>query len=214
MKIYFVSGLGADERVFKFLSLPGIDCIYIKWEKPLKQEPLASYCKRLISQIDLSEDVVLVGVSFGGIVSQEIAKLIPCKKVIIISSIKSRKEMSPQMKTAGFLKIYKLFPESFVKWSNLKTADFVFGAKTQEESKLLKDIIEDTDFAFTQWAFDEIMKWDNRLNTPGLIHIHGTEDKIFPSQYVKNAILLKEGTHFMIVNRANEIGDLIMKEIG
>ena len=66
-KVYVFSGLGADERVFKFLDW-GIDNqpIFIKWIEPLKNEPLKDYVLRLSSQIE-SPNPILVGMSFGGI---------------------------------------------------------------------------------------------------------------------------------------------------
>lgn len=92
--VYFISGLGADERSFKYLDLPGVNMHFIQWEKPLKGEKLREYCRKLILQIDTSGDIFLVGLSFGGIVAQEIAKTIAVKKLIIISSIKSPGELS------------------------------------------------------------------------------------------------------------------------
>ena len=213
MKIYCVSGLGADERVFDYLDLPEVDLCFIKWIKPLKSESLASYCSRLIDQIDLSQNIYLLGVSFGGIVCQEISKLITCKKIIIISSIKSRDEMSTQMKSVGSIGLHKILPNWLIKWSNLKSADHVFGTKTKQESLLLKNIIQDTDFDFSKWAIEEIINWKNNSTYPNLVHIHGTEDLIFPVKYIKHAILIKGGTHFMIVNRASEINKIILDNI-
>lgn len=213
MIIYFVSGLGADERVFQFLELPGVKKCYIKWIKPLKSETLESYCKRLLSQFDLEKEVILVGVSFGGIICQELAKLIVCKKIMIISSIKSKQEMSPQMKAVGFAGLYKLIPNWFLKWLNLMTASYYFGTKTKEETLLLKQIIKDTDFDFSRWAIEAIMNWDNKIITKNLIHINGLDDLIFPAKFINNAVLIPGGTHFMIVNEAKKLSDLIINEI-
>ncbi len=68
-QIYYISGLGADERVFDFLTIKNINKTYIKWIEPLKNESLNSYSKRLIEQIDLSKEAILIGVPFGGIVA-------------------------------------------------------------------------------------------------------------------------------------------------
>ena len=213
MKIYCVSGLGADERVFTYLDLPDAELVFIKWIKPVKSESLSSYCKRLLVQIDLEQEVNLIGVSFGGIICQEFAKLINCKKIVIISSIKSRDEMSPQMKSVGKLGLHKILPNWFIKWSNLKTADMVFGTKTKEESTLLKNIINDTDFEFGRWAMDAIIKWENPHKIKNLVHLHGTNDLIFPVQYISNALIISGGTHFMIVNKALEINKIIAAEM-
>jgi hypothetical protein len=64
-----------------------------------------------------------------------------------------------------------------------------------------------------KWAIEEIMGWNNDQLNSELIHIHGDKDRIFPTGRIKNAINISNGGHFMIVNRAKEISELIGKEI-
>lgn len=213
MKAYFISGLGADERVFRYLDLPDIKRIYLKWLTPNPLESIASYSKRLLQQIDSNEAVILIGVSFGGIIAQEIAKLIACEKVIIISSIKSSKEFCWQYNLIRQTKAYKLFSPSLLKKANLLAADYFFSVKTKGESIFLRQIILETSEEFLRWAIVQIMIWNNLKTHPNLLHIHGTEDRIFPYFAIKNCISIKEGGHFMIVNRAKEISDIILSEI-
>jgi len=208
--IYYVSGLGADERVFTFLKIENANETFIKWLDPHKKESLSSYSKRLIDQINTSKEVILVGVSFGGIVAQEIAKHIKVEKLIIISSVKSFKEYGFDLKLASFTKIYKIVPSFILKWSNKLTADYYFGVKSKEESKLLSAIIEDTDENFMVWAIDKIMTWKN--STPlkkEIIHIQGNKDRIFTNRKIENVVWVDGGGHFMIVNRADEISEII-----
>jgi len=73
--VYFISGLGADERVFQFLDLSEIEHRFIKWNVPQKNESLPSYCKRLTEQINVQQEVILIGISFGGMIAQEITKV-------------------------------------------------------------------------------------------------------------------------------------------
>jgi pimeloyl-ACP methyl ester carboxylesterase len=211
--VYYISGLGADERVFNYLKLTDVREKYIKWVVPEKHESLHSYCKRLTTQIDLTNDIILIGVSFGGIVAQEISKIIRVNKVIIISSVKSPKEFDWKLRCVRFLKLHRLAPSRFLKWSNSLTGDYYFGTETKAESDLLKLIIKDTDRFFMKWAIEEIMGWNNNQLNSGLIHIHGDKDRIFPTGRIKNAINISNGGHFMIVNRAKEISELIEKEI-
>lgn len=212
--IYYISGLGADERVFGYLQLKCENQKHVKWVTPKPQEGLHEYCKRLLDQIDLSQDIVLIGVSFGGIVAQEISKLIKVKNVIIISSVKSAKEFDWQLRCVRFLRLHRIVPSRLLKWSNLLTGDYYFGTKTRAESDLLRLIIKDTDRTFMKWAIDEIMKWDNVIANDKLMHIHGDRDRIFPIARIKDPIRVIDGGHFMIVNRAREISEIIEKEIG
>lgn len=211
MKVYFISGLGADERVFQCLDMPGIEKVFIKWEKPFQRESLANYAGRLIKQIDTGEPVYLIGVSFGGMIAQEIAKQINCAKVIIISSVKSPKEFSWPLKFVKLLQLHLIYPKALLKWSNRVTANFYFSIQSNKEAQLLTQIINDTDLDFLVWAIHEIINWKhtNEATTP-LLHIHGTHDRIFPVAYLKDYLPVKNGGHFMIVNQSKAISQIIL----
>lgn len=211
--IYFISGLGADERVFQFLDLSKIDHQFIKWNEPLLNESLLSYCKKLTEQINHHQEVILIGVPFGGIIAQEISKIIPVKKVIIISSVKTFAEYSWQLKLASKLQIHKIAPLWFLTLSNKLTADYYFSTQSKEESILLHQIVKDTDPKFLVWAIHQIMNWKNKSYPENLTHIHGTNDRIFPIKYINGVIKLPKSGHFMIVNRAREIEQLIFENI-
>jgi pimeloyl-ACP methyl ester carboxylesterase len=211
--IYYISGLGADERVFKFLQLKDVNEKFIRWIQPHNHEALSDYCKRLTSQIDPDDDIVLVGISFGGIVAQEISKHISADKVIIISSIKSPLEMDWKLTVARYLKLHLVAPSRFLKWANLLTADYYFGTQSKAESKLLKQIIKDTDRSFMRWAINEIMRWENSSPRQKIFHVHGSNDRIFPMGRIKNAVVVEGGGHFMIVSRAKEVSEILQRQI-
>jgi len=209
--IYCISGLGADERVFRFLRLPDFNLRHINWEIPNPDENLAQYAGRLLDQIDTSEEVILLGVSFGGMIAQEIARQIPCVHVIIISSIKSVAEMTWPLTLVRLTQLYRLVPVSLLKWANLRTADYYFSVENKAESALLRAIIQDTEPWFMRWAIARIMNWQP-TNAPvkNLLHIHGTHDRIFPARTIQNAKLIPEAGHLMIVNRAARISEIIL----
>jgi pimeloyl-ACP methyl ester carboxylesterase len=210
--IYFISGLGTVERVFKYLILPYIVSRFIVWEKPAKNERLHHYCKKLIRQIDISGKVILVGVSFGGIIAQEIAKIIPVEKLIIISSIKSVHEFNWQLKAVQKLCLYRLVPSRLLKWSNQLTGNFYFSVENKDESEMLAAIFADTDRHFMKWAIAEIMQWENEKPFKGIIHLHGDRDRIFPVNNIQNYLGVPGAGHFMIVNRAAIISEILIRE--
>lgn len=212
IKVYFVSGLGADERVFQYLQLGLIEPVFIKWIAPREQEPLADYAKRLIAdQIDTSEEVRLVGISFGGIICQEIGKQIPYKKIVILSSVKNAKEMGKPYTWLRKIRADRWIPDAIMKWSNLLTCDYFFGAENKTESQLLRQIIKETDWQFARWAIDQLLKWDNKQALPRLVHLHGKKDKVFPIDNIENYIALPGG-HLMVIGRAEEVSHLLMNE--
>src|SRR5436190_22473098 len=91
-KIYFISGLGADKRVFSFLDLSFCEPIFIDWITPLKKESLESYALRLRQSIPEPEPII-IGISFGGMLATEMAKADNRIKSIIIASNKTSDEL-------------------------------------------------------------------------------------------------------------------------
>ena len=208
--LYLIPGLGADQRVFEYLEINNYNLIHINWEAPKRRENLQAYAKRLIAQIDLSLPVYLLGVSFGGIVAQEISRLIKVEKLVIISSVKSFKEYGFNLKLASYFQIHKITPVFILKFLNLITANYFFGISNQKDAKLLKSIIQDTDDQFMLWAINQIMLWKptKKLNTD-YIHIQGSSDRIFTNKKLNNVHWIENGGHFMIVDKCDQVSDLV-----
>jgi len=206
MKLYLIGGLGADERVFKFLNL-NIETQIIKWIEPNPKEELKSYANRLTEQINHDEEFGLLGVSFGGIVAIEISQLIKPKKLILISSVESSTELPRTYVALGKMKILNLIPNPLIKPPK-PLLGFLFGANNKQ---LLKQIISDTKPEFIRWALNAIINWSNEETPIEAIRIHGTKDKLIPLK--GEAIEVKEGGHFMIVDKAEEISKLVNEQM-
>jgi len=208
--IYCVSGLGADERVFQKLRFEGYRPIHIKWIEPEAKESIGDYTKRLASQIN-AERPILIGLSFGGIIAVEIAKNIATEKVILISSTKNQQEVPFYFRIFRWLPIYLLLPARLILWIGQLFASWFFGLESLDERKLLKAILFDTDAHFVKWAIHQVVTWKNELIPENIYHIHGESDRIFPYQFVHEDFSVKKGGHFMIMNHAEYISNLIQK---
>ena len=102
-------GMAANSKIFDFISLPeNFNIHYLKWEMPLSNESIQEYSSRISKKIK-GKNIVLIGVSFGGIVVQEISKFIKTHKIIIISSIKTKNELPLMMQLGRKTKAYKFF---------------------------------------------------------------------------------------------------------
>ena len=205
--IYIFSGLGADERAFKRLDFSGFKPHFIEWETPEKDEPLEIYAQRLISQIP-DKHPLLMGLSFGGIMAIEVAKQIEAKNIILIASAKTKKELPFYYKWPGMIGLHKLMPSKLLMQSNFLT-NWLFSTTSEADKKLLKEILEDTDPIFFNWALDKIIHWDNLEPPKEYVHIHGSADRIFPIQFVCCDIEVKDGGHFMTMNKAEEVTSIL-----
>ena len=207
-KIYLISGLGADERVFKNLDFNGFEPHFIKWIEPFENENLPDYAKRLLPQIT-TEKPLIVGVSFGGMIAVEISKLIYYPKVIIVSSAQTKKDIPEIYRFLGSLKIHYFIPSFILNSANFITY-WLFGVTTFEDKKLLKAILEDTNIHFLKWALLAISTWKNETMNDDIIHIHGNNDKILPLKNIYSVdFKVVNGGHLMILNKAQEINSIL-----
>ena len=210
--LYFIPGLGADERLFSKLKLTGYKKKYIKWIVPKKNESLPHYAKRLSSQIDSKKSFSLIGVSFGGMLAVEMSKFLKPKKVFLIASAKTNKELPASIHPFRYFPLYNFLPESILQ-SVAVFNEKQFGIKNKEDGKLFSDMLMACPKGYLQGAMKMILEWRNTTYPKNLIHIHGGNDRFFPIYKIKNPIVIPEGTHFMPYHNAKEVEKIILKEL-
>lgn len=212
MNVYFISGLAADERVFKHIRLPhGCQPLHLNWIPAGKNESLEDYAVRLSKKIDITHPFALVGLSMGGMVATEIAKRLNPTVTVLISSVPSHKQFPLRIKASGLLRLHRLLPAAFFKKASMIKRFFTTEAIA--DKALLEQVIRDSDPVFIRWALGAILEWRNEEKIPGrYFHIHGSRDEIFPVSKTKPTHLLKGGTHLMILSKAREI-NFILEEI-
>lgn len=210
-KVYFIPGLGADSRSFGFLDLSFCDARFIQWITPSPDETLASYAEKLFASIN-DEEATIVGLSFGGMLATEIAKKHPGTKVIIIASSKTHLEIPL------YLRLWRHFP--LYKFHSRRTKNYagqfvlsILGTKGIEQRKVQQQIMKDSDPLFTRWAIHAILHWNNTVIPKNVIHIHGTADRLLPYRYVKADHIINNGEHVMIMDKAEEVSELLKKLI-
>jgi len=199
--VYFMPGLAASVAIFERIKLPETDfeMFFLEWEIPIEKETLPEYAKRMTQKI-VHENPVLVGVSFGGILVQEMAHFIEVRKVIIISSVRSNLEFPRRMVLAKSTKAYKLIPLSLIE--NIESlAKFSFGKKVNERLKLYEKFLSVRDKRYLDWAIEQVILWNRTAINPDVVHIHGSADDVFPIKYIKDCVVVKGGTHVMILNK-------------
>ena len=205
--IYCISGFGADERVFSKLDFGDHPIHFISWLTPLKKESIEQYAKRMGEEIQ-HDNPILLGLSFGGIMCIEIAKIIKTHKVILISSIKSFREMPLWMRLAGKSKLNKFFPlKSFRIIEPIE--NYNLGIENSDELKLVREYRRNIGQRYTKWAIHQILHWKNEWQPGDLIHIHGDKDHIFPIKNIKADYIIPGGGHFMVMNRTEKVNRII-----
>lgn len=206
--IYFVSGLGADERVFQWLRYDGFRPVHIRWISPERGEPIERYAQRLSEQIT-SDRPIIVGLSFGGLIAIEVAKQIPTEKVILLSSVKKKSEIPLYFKLFRALPIHRIFPFKSSLRAVYWLVYWLFSPEGPDQRQLLKNILIDTDPHFLKWALHRVVIWKNQDVPDSVVHVHGMRDHIFPLCFVFPDYAIEDCGHLMVMNRAEEISNLL-----
>jgi len=210
--VYLMPGMSANSLIFEKIKFPENFKLHkLDWINPDIDESIENYAKRLSEKI-VHKNPVLIGVSFGGILVQEISKIVKVDKLIIISSIKCNKEMPSHMKFGKITKSYKLLP---VKWINdfESLISFVLGPKIKKRVDLYRKYLSVRDENYLSWSLREMIEWKQSKPLKNIIHIHGTKDLVFQTLYIKNFIKVPRGDHAMILKRAEWINQNIPKMI-
>ena len=210
--VYFMPGMAASSSIFERINLPTeiFEMHLLEWVLPKKNESLKAYAKRMAENIK-HENVILVGVSFGGILVQEMKQFVNPQKVIIISSVKSNTELPRRMKIAKTTKAYKLIPTKLFENIELLTK-FTFGSSIlKQRIKLYEKFLSVRDKVYLDWAIEQIINWDRTEIDNEIIHIHGDADEVFPIKHIKKCISVKGGTHIMIITKYRWLNENLPK---
>lgn len=213
LNAYCIPGMGVNERLFRNLKLNNCNIHHIKWKTPHRNESLPDYAMRLSKQIDTSKPFILIGVSFGGMCCVEIAKQLKPLKTFIISSNKFHDELPLKLTFWRTIPIYRLFRDGFYK-NAVMLAKKQFGVVTEEQKNNFRKMLDEAPQNYYNGAVHCIVKWRNKTRPQNLVHIHGTTDLVLPyRKIVACDYTIKGGTHFMIVNKGEEISEIINKEL-
>ena len=200
--VYFMPGMAANPSIFDNIKLDEsrFEVHLLKWFTPEKGTSFEEYAKEMCKMVT-HENPVLVGVSFGGLLVQEMARHIPVKKVIIVSSVKSENELPKRMLFAKYTKVHKLLPTGLVNNVEL-LAKYAFGETVTKRLELYEKYLSIRDKYYIDWSIDNIVNWRKKEHLSNLIHIHGEKDAVFPIMNIGECIKVKNGTHTMIIHRA------------
>lgn len=206
-----VSGLGADDLVLQKIVFPeGIEPVFIPWLMPEKEENLEHYAQRMAESIDSSEPFCLLGYSFGGILVQEIHRIKPAQKIIILGSVKSPLEYSHLINIGRRFQLPKRLPLRFFNEKSTLAYSFVRKIFDPKNPKLLQ-YFRVKDPYYLKWSMHQIVNWKNKpINVP-IYQIMGDCDIVFPIAKCQPDYIIKGGTHLFPVTKSKELSKILSK---
>ena len=213
LNIYLIPGLGANTKIFEKIVWPeGVVLHPLEWIAPKSlDESIGEYASRMAENIT-AFPAVLIGVSFGGIMVQEIAKQINVASLILISSIAHPDELPRRLQFLRLTKTYKLFPSKKINEIE-KIALKITQGKTKERLGFYEYYLDKRDPLYLDWSLYQVLNWKAKHTPIPDLHIHGELDEIFPIQNIENCIEVKGGDHAMILTKAKKISSILSNHL-
>ena len=213
MDLYLIPGLGADHRIFGRLQLPGYAQHFLDWPTMPEGSTLIDFAKVLSEKVDPAQPHALIGVSMGGMVAQELAPITGAQRTIIVSSWKGPQEMPPQIRLLRGTHPERILTKAFVQ----RTLPFIrwqMGVEGKEESELFDALLQLHTVAQLKVQIAAVLAWEGPKKKPkGLVHIHGDHDRLMLKPFIKDAIFVPKGGHFMVYDKAKEVSALLVKAL-
>ncbi|MDB5251081.1 MAG: hypothetical protein JWP27_250 [Flaviaesturariibacter sp.] len=208
MNVYFISGLGADRRVFARLALGAHAIHHLDWIPFARGESLASYARRLSAGIEQGQPYAIVGLSLGGMLAAEMASLLRPRLTILLSSAPTADRLPPWLRWIGWLRLQRLVPDAVYGWTN-PFVHWIFGVRTNEEKALFRSIVRDADPVFVRRAIEATLYWNRKDRPAGIVHLHGDRDRLLPARYARPDRLVRGGGHLMVFSLATVVSGIL-----
>lgn len=210
MKLYIISGLGADFKVLERLEFSShIEVEFLDWLLPTQNESFSHYVQRMAERVDDSQPFYLLGYSFGGIVVQEIHKLKPAQKIVILGSIRSDKERSFIMRLGKYMGVPRWLPYYFYGEKSVAIYSFIRKMIDAKNPKLMQYFRVRNSY-YLKWSIEKIVEWQFD-ECPEVIQILGDKDIVFPIKNSRPDYIIKGGTHLFPVTKAKEVSQILKK---
>ena len=205
--------MGFDDRIFGKLELDDFEFEYLNWIEPTRDESIKEYAVRFSKRIkEDTRNIILIGHSFGGIIAQEIAEFKQIDQIILLSSIKSRRELPVHFKLAKPLQIHKLFTKGLTT-KTIKYWGKTHGYETREEQNLVVDMVNRYSNYYLEWSLKQLSSWKKTKSKHAtmIFQIHGELDKTFPVKLIEPpAKIIQKAGHFMVYKKPKLITNIIL----
>lgn len=183
----------------------------IQWIKNHPNETLQSYASRLIKKYQIEKEDILVGLSFGGLIVQQIAEILGCTFVILISSFRTKEDLKILLHKGLQLKLHRLMPEINTPFISELVANYL-NSGSQLSKPVLQSMIASTDMQLMKWSIEKIYEQDTPLGQNIIrYNVIGDRDRIVKLWKNEFTHVINNGSHFMVYDQANQITSAIQK---
>lgn len=205
-KILLLNGMTPGGRVFRRLAPLLPNCEIVEWISPECASSIADYARRLVDELEIDTPCDVLGVSFGGIVAQELASLIGAESCFVVSSISSPAELKCMNRILSRLpatlhdRMMSSAGEVAQSWPGRSSAATVRARKFGGD-----------DGAWFRWAAGAALRWKPLRSPQGftVVRVHGDRDRTFPRGHMFADHVIEGADHLLAITHAKALAEIV-----
>ena len=194
-RLILIPGLGADAQLFT--AVRHLAPLIPPW-LPVDGGDLASYARRYVDAGWARPGDALGGSSFGGMLAQEIALLIPLRCLLLITTCRSRQGISSGLRFLSPLSrmlpvVHE--PAPFI----ARVLDLKLGGMTPASRRVIESWVRSGDPRYLRWAARTAGAWRGVTLPAGLpiFQIHGSHDRLMPAHHSGADTIIPGARHLL-----------------
>jgi len=180
-RLVLIPGLGADEQLFT--AVRHLDPVITPW-LPIDGGDLASYARRYVEQGLVQPGDRLGGSSFGGMLAQEISRLIPLRGLLLITTCRSAEGLTRGVRfLAHFTRVMPVLHQPAPLIARFLLG-FKLGAIKPTHFHVVESWVRQGNPRYLRWAANIAGTWRGvGPLTPPVFQIHGRHDRLMPAKH-------------------------------
>jgi pimeloyl-ACP methyl ester carboxylesterase len=224
-RLILFPGLGADPRMFapQRAAFPHLETP--AWIPHIPGESLRAYAARFAQTLDIRDPAILGGVSLGGMLALEVARIVPTRTVILIASTRAPAAVTANRLLRWSHALSRLTPDLLLDKGRALAPLFLGKGPTldsrrtlsPEHRDLLVTMAKELPISFIRWAAAAALTWPGCEDPPApgvpVHHIHGDADWVFPLRRVKPDHIVQGGIHVLNLSHPDEVNAFLRAKI-
>lgn len=214
MRVFLITGFALDKRAFDLMGLPPEEYRTLDLIPVNAGETLREYAARMAKEIGLAPGDIIGGVSLGGMIALEMAKLVDVRGVLIIASsthprqIRKRFRMwaplASRMPKAAIRRVFTLVPVVLA-WQRMLNPP---------AQALLADIMGRFPVEMLKAFPMMILRWPGCEPPQRFRHIHSTGDWLIrPAGNPANLTLVPGKNHLITVSHPQAVREWLVRSV-
>jgi len=214
-RLVLLPGLGADERLFSSIQVPGVTVQTPRLLVPGPNESMLSYSLRTAQALNLRPEDWLGGASFGSLVAADIARHRPLAGLVLIGGGLSSSTIPRTLRLFGVLSAFLPARALLAFFSRPEFFEKAFAPMRPEHAGDLVEMLATTPQKLLRSGGRLAVGYFSALKPLCPVHaIHGALDRVMRPPAVSGCRVLSDAGHALSLTHTKEVNDFLRETLG